>query len=112
MDTRDGPNGDHTVAEAERLLDEGRRFAARGDLASAETWFERAVLTCPIPAALNNLALAHLEHRHDPAEALSILAPNLDDSLPQPYAHALAARCHARLGNVGEARRRPRRCRR
>jgi len=105
MDTRDGPNRNHTVVEAERLLDEGRRFAARGDLAGAETWFERAVLACPIPAALNNLALVRLEHHHDPADALGILAPNLDDPLPQPYAHALAARCHAQLGNVTEARR-------
>ena len=35
MDTRDGPNSENAVAE--RLLDGGRRFAARADLAGAET---------------------------------------------------------------------------
>ncbi len=105
---KDGPHGDRAVAvaEAERLLDEGRRLAARGDLAKAAKWFERAVEVCAVPAALNNLALAHLEHHRDPDAALKILAPNLDDTAPQPYAHALAARCRARLGDATEARRR------
>jgi hypothetical protein len=102
MDTRDDPNSENAVAE--RLLDGGRRFAARGDLAGAETRFARAVLTCPTLVALNKLALLHLEHRHGPEEALGIVAPNLGDSPPQSNAHALAARCHARLSNVASPR--------
>jgi len=102
---KDGPRGEPAVAEAERLLDEGRRLAARGDLAKAAEWFERAVEVCAVPAALNNLALAHLEYRRDPNAALKVLAPNLDDTAPQPYAHALAARCRSRLGDATEAQR-------
>lgn len=100
----DGPHGDRAVVEAERLLDEGRRLAARGDLAMAAEWFERAVAEYPVPAALNNLALAHLEHHRDPDAALKILAPNLADTAPQPYAHALAVRCLVQLGQAAEAR--------
>jgi tetratricopeptide (TPR) repeat protein len=103
---KDGPRGDRAVVEAERLLGEGRRLAARGDLAKAAEWFERAVKVCALPAALNNLALAHLEHHRDPDAALKILAPNLADAAPQPYAHALAARCLVRLGDTTEALRR------
>jgi len=58
-----------------------------------------------LPAALNNLALVHLDHHGAPPEALKVLAPNLDAPFPQPYARALAARCHARLNDAAEARR-------
>jgi len=100
----DGLHDVNAVAEAERLLDEGRGFAASGDLAKAAEYFEKAVEACAVPAALNNLALIQLEHRNDPTAALETLAPNLEDSAPQPYAHALAARCHSSLGFAALAR--------
>jgi len=56
-------------------------------------------------AGLNNLAVLRLEHDGQPAEALRILAPNLDGTLPQPYARALAARCHVKLGAPEQAER-------
>jgi len=94
-----------TDLNAERWLDEGRHRIADGNLAEAEACFRQAVEINPIPAALNNLALMELEHRSNPAAALEVLAPNLESSSPQPYAHGLAARCHARLGNRTAAQR-------
>lgn len=120
------------VARAERLLDEGRAALDRGDRERALQLLQRAVETCPIPAALNNLALLMLEHRGDPAEALRILQPNLRPDLRQaagppptgdvamqsapcrdvrahagahPFAHAVASRCYHRLGDPAAARR-------
>ncbi|MEW6048152.1 MAG: tetratricopeptide repeat protein [Bacillota bacterium] len=120
------------VAGAEGLVDEGRAAMERGDRERALQLFQQAVERGPIPAALNNLALMTLEHRHDPAEALRILQPNLRPDLRQvagpsagadvpthavpsrdppshagthPFAHAVAARCHHRLGDTATARR-------
>lgn len=88
-----------TVRNAEWWLDEGRRLIGDGNLAEAEACFRQAVQINPNPAALNNLALVQLEHRSNPVAALQTIAPNLESASPQPYAHGLAARCHARLGD-------------
>ena len=95
------------LAAAEELLDRGRAALERGNRAKALRLFEQALQACPIPAAYNNLALMLLEHRGDPEAALRTLAPNLPPQAHgdgHPFAHALAARCWHRLGDLERAR--------
>lgn len=103
-----GTHGDVFVfdlAGTEELLDRGREALKAGDRERALQLFERAVHTCPIPAAINNLALMVLEQRNDPTRALQILQPNLHSpGDANPFAHATAARCYHRLGEMAPAR--------
>lgn len=110
------------LAESERLMQMGREALESGHGRRALKLFQQAVQAAPTPSAINNLALAMLEERNDPQRALQILQPNLEPSapstarspallpdesppVPNPFAHATAARCYHRLGDAAAARR-------
>ena len=88
------------------LLD--RAVAAIG----GRNWEEaRSVLTslmtrAPLPIVRNNLAVVVLEHDDDPSGAYDLIAPIFEDPTagPQPFAHALAVRCLAAMGQIAQAR--------
>ncbi|HHW13420.1 MAG TPA: tetratricopeptide repeat protein [Firmicutes bacterium] len=95
---------DERMAEAVRLLDEGRRHLDARDFGRAEDCFRASVAAAEIPAARNNWALC----RHvtgDPQGALEVLGPLLRSPHPAPFSRALASRAHRALGDQAEARR-------
>lgn len=89
--------------KAAELTDQGCRLLQQGQFEEALTCFKKAWQLAGHASALNNWATA-LYYLDKPAAALQVLGQLQEDTLIDPYRHALASLCHSALGDPGRAR--------